>query len=213
MNHKSITVLLILLSIPCTAHSQVFGQFSTATIASEGEGGLFLAGGSDAFRTGIMGRFKLTPNSGLGLQLGYYREYGVNSTGVGVDYKRYIINIPPVIPIDISADASAGYLGSEDFGRYIFSIGALASGRFTLIEAAPVEPYCSLIYRYSHFSRKGSCAGYDTDWPCAEEKDKGYTRTLLRAGMKIFYRDDFQFLLEVEIDGGTVFGGGVNIIF
>ncbi|MBN1884523.1 MAG: hypothetical protein JW876_03230 [Candidatus Krumholzibacteriota bacterium] len=203
------------LLVPAAAGAQIFGTLTNAAIASDGEGGVFMLGGGDVFRTGVMARFRTTKNTDLGFQGGYDRIEGENSWGAAVDFKVYMIGGESTIPVDLALDGALGHLRSDDFTRNIFQLSLLASGILRASTAVSLEPYGSIGLRSSFFSKKGP-RGADGpgEWPRENDSVDNLTEALLRGGVRIHLSEEYQILAEFEIgEDSSCFGGGVNVVF
>lgn len=207
--------MLSVLLLPAAAGAQVFGTLTTASIAAEGEGGAFLLGGDDVFRTGVTARFRVSSHTDLGFQGGFDRIEGENSWGGGVDLKVYMIGGESTIPVDIALDGALGHLRSDDFARNIFQLSLLVSGILQASTAVSLEPYGSLGLRSSYFSTKGpEGSNGPRDWPRENDDVGNITDLLLRAGVKVHLSEEYQLMAEIEVgDDVTAFGGGINVIF
>ena len=206
---------LATLLLPMAAGAQLFGALTTASIAAEGEGGAFLLGGDDIFRTGVTARFRVSSHTDLGFQGGFDRLEGENSWGGGLDFKVYMIGGESTIPVDIALDGAIGHLRSDDFGRNIFQLSLLVSGILQASTAVSLEPYGSLGLRSSYFSTKGP-EGSDGpgDWPRENDDVGNITDTIIRGGVKVHLSEEYQLLAEFEVgDDAAAFGGGINVIF
>ena len=211
MNRYIPICLLLVLMVPDPAFTQTLGQLTTAAVASEGEGGIFLLAGNDAFRTGVMARFELGRESDLGMQLGFDKETGSNSFGGGLDFKFHLPVGIEEASIDFAIDASLGLLESDDFRRLFFGIGLMISGVVRSSDNIALEPYTSLTILTTH-----------RDWkidppPHAEhdfgDRDDTDTDAVFRGGVKVPLSDDYQLLVEVNINGKTTVGAALNVIF
>ncbi len=194
---------------PEAASAQTFGQFMTAVIASEGEGGFFVITGGDQFRTGAMARFQINRKSDFGIQAGFDRLDGLNSTGLGGDYKYYLLGEESTIPVDMAVGISFGHLRAEDRSRSIIGFAFLTSGTLTADTKIPVEPYAS-IGIYTTFLHNGDiCANAG---PSCHDDDRD-TEMILLGGTKIILSDEYQLLFEIKLDGKISFGAAINMVF
>lgn len=202
-------VLLTAITLACGANAQVFGQYTTATIASEGEGGLFTAVGKDQFGTGAMARFLINRKSDFGIKLGFNRLSGLNSIGISSDLKYYLLGEGSTMPVDMAIDISLGHFRAEDISRSVAGFALFVSGTLVADTEVPVEPYGS-IGLYTSFLHNGDlCEGLD---PTCSDNDTD-TEIIFHGGARIMISDEYQFLLEIKIDGRTTFGAAINIIF
>ena len=212
MKKLCFTAFIAGLVVPVAAIAQTFGQYTTAAIASEGEGGIFVRGGDEAVRTGIMARFELTNRSDLGLQIGFDREYRENSFGAGLDFKFYLISAVSDFPLDLAIDLSLGHLRSGNYSRNILGIGLLVSGELRSVSS--LEPYAFITVLNTYFPKKASChEEHPSQWPCSEDDWKSDTETVLRGGAKYALTEEYQLLAEVELGDEITFGAALNIIF
>ncbi len=189
--------------------AQTFGQYTTATVASEGEGGLFASVADEQFRTGAIARFMISGRSDLGFQLGFDRSGGRNSAGFGADLKYIVTGDDSSVPIDMALDLSLGHFRAESNGYSLVGFAFLISGTLIAETQVPVEPYGS-IGLYTSFLHNGDqCEGLGPE--C--DDDDTDTETMIHAGAKIRFSDEYQLLLEVRIDGRTSFGVAINVVF
>lgn len=208
-------VLVICLAIPTTTTAQLFGQYTTAAISSEGEGAIFANAGDDKFQTGATGRFLITSRVDFGVQFGYARECGVNSFGAGIDFKVYLLGQQSTVPVDLAIDGYYGHLRSSDYRRNLFGIGLLVSGVLQSSTEVFIEPYASFMIITTYFKRDCPCPERPhCFWP--EDNFDESTRDTdptLRGGVNIGLSDEHQLLIEVGIDGTFVVGAALNIVF
>ena len=200
--------------VAAPAHSQIFGQYTTAAIASLGEGAVFVAAGDARFRTGLATRFLITKRSDLGLQLGYARAEQVDNYGLSADYKFYIINEDPSTPLDLSADISLGWLGGSGYNRGIVTATFMVSGMIDPEARIRFEPYGSVGFIGQYFFGKGSCEEFRPGaWPCEDDDWSADSNLLLRGGSKIWFTDDYQLYVELDYDGKAALGAAINVVF
>jgi hypothetical protein len=212
-----IPVLLLIpmvITCPPAVHAQSFGQFTTAAVASEGEGGFFLLAGEEVIRAGVMARFLVTSRSDIGFQIGYDRECGENSIGAGADFKFYLISSTSNIPVDLAAGLSFGHFRSGDYNRNLLGLTIMASGIVRAETDVPIEPYASLTLQTTYFVQRPSCGGERGEcWPCYEDDWDSDTDTVVRAGVNVSLTHDYQVFAEISINSTTLFGAGFNVIF
>jgi hypothetical protein len=214
MRRLLVTAFAITLLLPAVAGAQVFGQFTTAAISSEVEGGVFISVGEDAFRTGGMIRFEINRRSDFGIQLGFDRFRGVNSAGAGIDLKLYLLNPDSSIPVDIAIDGRLGHLRSTDVNRNIFGIGIITSGVLQASTSFTIEPFASLTLRSTYFSKKTAAAeAGTTGWPSDKDDWNSVTDTIVRAGAMIGLTNEYQIHVEVELNDETVMAVAFNVVF
>jgi hypothetical protein len=215
MKAIAIGLMLVLAALPTAVAAQVFGQYTTAAISSEGEGGVFANAGEDRFQTGIVARFLLTRQMDFGVQLGLDRECGVSSFGGSLDLKVYILGEQSEIPIDLAVGGSYGHLRSSDYRRHVFAFGLLASGVVQSSTSVAIEPYGfgGLVTEY--FERNCPCTGPgDCFWPGDPGEAKAReTKARLRGGVKVTFTDEYQLLVEASVDRKFMVGAAFNIIF
>ena len=204
-----LVVILTAITLACEARSQEFGQYTTATIASEGEGGIFTSAGKDQFGTGVMARFLINQKSDLGIKLGFNRSSGLNSVGIGSDLKYYLLGEGSAMPVDMALDISLAHFRAENISHTTAGFALFVSGTLIADTEVPVEPYGS-IGIYTSFLHNGDlCEGLD---PTCTDEDTD-TEMIFHGGARIMISDEYQFLLEIKIDGMTTFGAAINIIF
>ncbi len=202
-------VILATVFIPLDAVSEEFGLYTTATVASEGEGGIFASAGKELFGTGVLSRFLVNRKSDLGIKLGFFRSDGDNSIGLGSDLKFYLFAENSEMPVDMAIDISLAHYRSEDFNHTTAGVAMLVSGTLIADTAVPLEPYGS-IGIYTSFLHNGNmCEGLG---PSCTDDDTD-TDMVFIGGAKAILSGEYQFLAEVRIDGDTTFGAAINIIF
>ncbi len=203
-----------LICLPAAAGAQVFGSFTSAAIASEGEGGIFVMSGSNTFRAGVMSRYLITRRTDVGIQLGLDQRCEKNTYGGSLDLKLYIIGSESTIPLDLSVTGSVAHLRSDSYARNIFGIGFIVSGLLRSSGELRFEPYASINLMNTHFGKRPLCGTAPRKcWPCREDDWNTDTDTVLRAGFKLPVTNDMQLLAEVELNDDTAFGAALNIIF
>ena len=213
MRSAVIFTLLAILAVPWSLNAQTMVTMTTAAISAEGEGGLFMIAGSDVVRAGVLSRFLLSTNVDMGLQAAFDRYEEKGFVGFGVDFKFHIPSMASTAPIDIALDAGAGILEASDRRRIFLAPGILVSGRVETSGRNRLEPYMGL---YALFTRrtwkiKNCDAEYGPGCQSWEEPFRG--EAMLRAGMRLPLREDFQILVEMNVNGEIMFGAGVNLIF
>ena len=200
--------------IPAAAHSQIFGQYTTAAISPLGEGAVFVSGGDGRFRTGIATRFLITGRSDLGLQFGYARTEEIDNYGLGADYKFYIIDEDPSKAIDLSADISLGWLGGSGYSRGIITASFMVSGMIDPEMKIRFEPYGSVGFIGQYFFGAGSCNELRPGgWPCEDTGDSADSNLLLRGGTKIWLTDEYHIFAELDYNGKAALAVAFNVVF
>lgn len=211
---KMLPAFCLLTAAPGGAVAQSFGQFTTAAVAAEGEGGVFFLAGDEAIRTGAMARFLITRRSDIGIQAGYDRECGENSIGAGADLKFYLISSTSDFPVDLAADLSFGHFRSGNYGRNLLGVSLLASGILRSNAEVPIEPYASLTILTTYFGKRPSCGGNRGEcWPCKEDDWSSDTDTVARAGVCVHITDEYQAFAEFSLGDTALFGVGFNLVF
>lgn len=206
------SVLLVL--VPDSGKAQAFGQFTPASISSEGEGGLFLLAGNDAFRTGAMTRFSINGRSDFGIHLGIEKCSEQTSKGLGGDLKILFYRRTDAFPIDVAGDASIIHLRSDEIRSLVIGGHLLMSSRFEGVLLVPFEPYLSVNLLFTDFSPREAKV-YLPMSCCNPGEDQGKTRfdTGIRLGARFFLGRDIQAIMETDISRRTFIGGGINFIF
>lgn len=194
------------------AGAQTLGTYSTAAIASDGEGGVFMSGGKDQFRTGLFSRFRMSARADIGFQGGFDRLKGTNAWGAGADVKIYVVGEGSTLPLDLALDMSLGHLRSEHTGMTILGIGVLASGRLQADTRFPVDPYASLGLYNTFFHRENECGSTVPPDFCGDNSNSD-TEVVVRAGAKLYLDSERQILAEIKLDGSFSIGAAFNIVF
>jgi len=215
---------LLIFSIPVRVNSQILAQFTTSRISSEGEGGIFVLGGNNSFRTGIALRFLINRVSDLGFQIGV-ESYNQNKLfGGGMDVKLLLVKATDNFPLDISIDISGGYLKNSETNKTTFSGALMMSTEVPDKLAIPFEPYISIgtylnlirSARTKYFFQKNGFYTESSDCiGCSYSTSRNYKTTgaYFRAGVMFHVTHDTQFIIEANINGATFIGGGINLIF
>lgn len=214
-NARTVAVLMALFilaagSFPSGSRAQSMGQFTSASIAPDGEGGPFMSAGKDRFRTGIFSRFRLGSRSDLGFQGGFDRVAGVNSYGGGADFKLYLLDTASTLPVDLAAMVSIGHFRTGGSGWTVAGISVLASGMLVADTEVPIEPYASFGFYTTFLPGLDDC---DTASPLCGDSGSNDTDSLIRGGLKVWFSDEYQLVAEVGINGNTTFGAGINVVF
>ncbi len=213
MRSAVIFSLLVILAVPCSLSAQTMVTMTTAAISTEGEGGLFMIAGNDVTRAGVLSRFLLSKNVDLGLQLAFDRYEEKSFLGFGVDFKFHIPSVTSSAPIDIAIDAGAGILESSDRRRIFLAPGIIVSGRVETSGGNRFEPYMGLYALFTRRTWKIQDCDAEYGWGCQAWEKSFYTEAMLRAGVMIPLQEDFQILVEMNVNGEIMFGAGLNVIF
>lgn len=214
MKRLFVTATVIAFLIPSAAGAQVFGQYTTAALSSEVEGGAFIAAGEDAFRTGVTIRFAINRRSDMGIQLGFDRFRGQNAAGGGIDFKLYLVNPDSPLPVDIAIDGHLGHLRSDYYNRNLFGIALITSGVLQASTSVMIEPFASITLRSTYFSKKPSqVENRPAGWPVSNDDWNSVTDTIFRAGAIIGLTDEYQVHIEIELNDETMVGAAFNVIF
>ena len=214
MKRLLVAAAAIVFLLPTAAGAQVFGQFTTAAVSSEVEGGIFIAAGGDAFRAGAQMRFSINRRSDFGIQLGFDRFRGQNSIGAGIDYKLYLLNPESPLPVDIALDGHLGHLRSDHYNRNLFGIGIITSGVLQASTSVMIEPFASITLRSTYFSKKTSHPEKrPPGWPAADDDWSSVTDTIYRAGAIIGLTKEYQIHVEIELNDETMVGAAFNAAF
>jgi hypothetical protein len=211
---RAALVAAAVIAVATGAGAQTFGQFTTAAISPPGEGAFFLTGGSGQARAGIAARFEFSEHGDAGLQFGYDRAENVDSYGIGVDYKRYLISSEGTVPIDLAGDLSYGFLSGSGFSRSLFGMSVIISGVVPAEIPIGFEPYGSIGFIGTWFHHRGACdIRRPGSWPCRADDASTDSGLLLRGGVKIRLNDEFQVYVEVKYDDTASLGMAMNVVF
>lgn len=207
------TILLIALAIlaaPFAARTQTLATMTTGAVASEGEGGFFMLAGTDVSRFGLNSRFALAANLDMGIQLAFDRLDERSFFGGGIDVKYCLPIDDTDLPIHVAIDAGFGILESNDWRRFLLEAGFIVSGVIQSSNRNILEPYAGIYVMTTYRDWKDECGADDRGcWDGARSD----TDAVLRGGMRVHLTDDFQILAELNVNGETMFGAGVNLIF
>ena len=203
-------LILALLGSPFAARAQTLATMTTGEVSSDGEGGLFMLAGTDVSRFGLNTRFALTTELDMGIQLAFDRLDERSFYGGGVDFKYCLPIESPDIPIRATLDAGIGDLESSEIRRFFLQMGCIISGVVESADRRILEPYAGIYVMTTRRSWKDDCdAGERGCW----EGTRSDTDAVLRGGLRAHITEDFQVLVELNVNGETMFGAGVNLIF
>lgn len=210
MKSYIVLVTLACMILPAAAGSQTFATMTTGAVSSDGEGGIFMLAGTDVSRFGLHSRFALTANLDMGIQLVLDRLDERSFYGGGIDFKYRLPVTDPDLPLDIALDVGLGDLESSEIGRLFLGIGCIVSGSVESSDRTILEPYGGIYVMTTRMGWKDDCAPDDRGcW----EGTRSDTDAVLRGGLRIRLTDEFQVLAELNVNGKTMFGAGVNIVF
>ncbi|HER44229.1 MAG TPA: hypothetical protein ENO08_07210 [Candidatus Eisenbacteria bacterium] len=209
---KAITLAMTLavLALPAAAGSQTLATMTTGAVSSDGEGGLFVLAGTDVSRFGLHSRFALAADLDMGMQLAFDRLDERSFFGGGIDVKYRLPFAAADLPIDIALDAGVGILESDEIRRLFLEMGCIVSGVVQSSDRRILEPYAGVYVMTARRDWKDDC-GLD-DRMCWEGT-RSDTDAVLRGGLRVHVTDDFRVLVEMNVNGKTMFGAGVNLVF
>jgi hypothetical protein len=203
-------IVLIVLGAHPAARAQTLATLTTGSVASEGEGGLFVLAGTNVSRFGLTSRFALSMNVDIGIQIAFDRYSETSFFGGGLDLKYELPIDTADLPIHVAFDAGIGDLESSDRRRFFLEAGCIVSGLVQSSDRTILEPYAGIYVLTTRLSWKKECAPYTGGcW----EGTKSETDAVLRGGVRVPLSEDFQILVEMNVNGETMFGAGVNLIF
>lgn len=202
--------MLVILAVPFTARTQTLATMTTAEIAGDGEGGFFMLAGSDVTRIGLNTRFALVANMDIGVQLAFDRMEERSFFGGGIDLKYCLPIDRSELPIYAALDVGLGDLESSEIRRFFLQMGFIVSGVVESANRRILEPYMGIYVMTTRRNWKDDC-GVD-DRGCWEGT-RSDTDAVLRGGLCAHLTEDFQILVELNVNGETMFGAGVNLIF
>ena len=201
---------LAIMTAPFAARTQTLATMTTGAVASDGEGGIFVLAGTDVSRYGINMRFAIDEYFDMGIQLAFDRLDARSFFGGGIDVKYHLPIETSDLPIHVALDAGIGDLESNDWRRIFLEAGFIVSGVIQSANRDVFEPYAGIYVMTTRGDWKGACdAGDSGCWDGARSD----TDAVLRGGLRAHVTDDFQILVELNVNGDTMFGAGVNLIF
>lgn len=206
-------ILLLTLAIlvtPFAARTQTLATMTTAKVASDGEGGFFMLAGTDVTRVGLNSRFALSESFDMGLQLVFDRLDETSFFGGGIDFKYCLPIDRSDLPIHAALDFGIGDLEAKDWRRIFLEAGFIVSGAIQSSNRDIFEPYAGIYVMTTRRDWKGSC---EVDDRGCWEGARSDTDAVLRGGLSAHVTEDFQILVELNVNGTTMFGVGVNLIF
>lgn len=203
-------IALAVLAAPFHARTQTLATMTTGAVSSDGEGGIFMLAGNDVTRFGINSRFALTLDLDMGIQLAFDRLDERSFYGGGIDVKYHIPVENSGLPIDIAIDAGLGDLESSEIRRLFLQMGCIISGVVESSDRRILEPYAGIYVMTTRRDWKDDCG---VDGRGCWDGTKSDTDAVLRTGMRVSITEDFQVLAELNVNGETLFGAGVNLIF
>jgi hypothetical protein len=210
MKAKILLITLVILATPFSARTQTLATMTTGAIASDGEGGLFMLAGTDVTRFGLNSRFALAADFDMGLQLVFDRLDERSFFGGGIDVKYRLPIKTSDLPIDVALDAGFGDLESSEIRRLFLEMGCIISGVVESSNRRILEPYVGIYVMTTRRDWKDDCG--ENDHGCWEGT-RSDTDAVLRGGIRANLTDDFQIIVELNVNGKTMFGAGVNLIF
>ena len=210
MKASYLIIALAILAAPFNARTQTLATMTTGAVASDGEGGFFMLAGNDVTRFGLNARFALTVDLDMGIQIAFDRIDERSFFGGGIDAKYHLPIENSDLPIDIAIVAGLGDLESSEIRRFLLQMGCIVSGVVESSNRRILEPYAGLYVMTTRRDWKDDCG--DRDRGCWDGT-KSDTDAVLRAGMRVNITEDFQILAELNVNGETMFGAGVNLIF
>ena len=210
MKATTLVIILALLSVPVPAGAQTLATMTTGAVSSDGEGGLFVLAGTDVSRFGLHSRFALMTAIDMGIQLAFDRLDERSFYGAGIDFKYRLPLATADLPVHVALDAGAGDLESSEIRRLFIEMGCIVSGVVRSSNRDILEPYAGIYIMTTRRDWKKDCATGDRGcW----EGTRSDTDAVLRLGLRAHLTDDFQVLGELHVNGKTMFGAGVNLVF
>ncbi len=210
MKAAVLIMALAILAAPFHARAQTLATMTTGAVSSDGEGGFFMLAGNDVTRIGLNSRFALAAALDVGIQLAFDRLDERSFFGGGIDVKYRLPIENPDIPIDVALDAGIGDLESSEIRRLFLEMGCIVSGAVESSDRRILEPYAGIYVMTTRRDWKDDCG---VDERGCWNGTRSDTDAVLRGGMRVNLRDDFQILIELNINGKTMFGAGLNLIF
>jgi len=209
---KAIMVLITVaaLALPAAAVPQTLATMTTGAVSSDGEGGVFMLAGTEVTRFGIHSRFALATEIDLGIQLAFDRSDERSFFGGGVDVKYRLPVTRADLPIDIALDAGLGDLESSEIRRFHLELGCIVSGVVESSKRRILEPYAGIYVMTTRRDWKDDCGEDERGCWNGTRSD---TDVVLRGGLRTHITEDFQILVELNVNGNTMFGAGVNLVF
>lgn len=211
-----IAVAAVLAVCAAPAGAQTFGQFTTAAVSPLGEGNVFFSAGDERLDIGVTGRFQLNERSDFGVQTAYSRAEEIDSWGLGIDYKSYLIRGGSTVPVDLAGDLSYGFIRGGGFARSVFILSVMSSGMIVTGEGIDFEPYGSVGFMGQWFHDKARCGRGDSvpdSWPCEADDWETDSGLILRGGVKTWLSEEIQFCVELEYYEEVTAGGAFNVVF
>lgn len=172
-NHLIVaTALAVVVLGTGAANAQVFYQYPAAPVVTDAQpaaGALFGVGENSLLRFLGFGRFNISPNFDLGLELVVDNmEVFTDSEwrlGLGADVKYSIRPTSTELPFDLSALAGFGFESGGDFTNYDFPIAGVISHSLSLKNGRAVVPFGGVyvIVWHGSYSPAGVGDYSDTD--------------------------------------------------
>lgn len=196
------TLLLPAVFAP-SASAQVFYAYPGAPVVSDTQPavGPFIAIGDDLFRLSGFGRFNVSSQMDLGLELVFDLIDDDWFAGAGADLKYAIIPAGYEMPFDLSLNAGIGFTAGNDITNILAPIGGIVSRPLELANGKKLTPYGGVYLLIEHFSID---TGRDDD------RSKTDTDVELRAGMSLELMDAADIFTAVHIGSGNKFYAGLN---
>jgi hypothetical protein len=210
MKATILLIALVILAAPFSARAQTLATMTTGAVASDGEGGLFMLAGTDVTRYGLNSRFALTVDFDMGIQIVFDRLDERSFFGGGIDVKYRLPIETSDLPIDVALDAGLGDLESSEIRRLFLEMGCIISGVVESSNRRILEPYAGIYVMTTRRDWKDDCGEDDRGCWNGTRSD---TDAVLRGGMRAHITNDFQIIVELNVNGKTMFGAGLNLIF
>lgn len=188
---------------PSNADAQVFYAYPGAPVVSDEQPaiGPFIAIGDDLFRLAGYGRFNVTNQMDMGLELVFDLINDDWFAGAGGDLKYSIIPVDREMPFDLSLNAGIGFTSGNDITMILAPIGAVVSRPVKLSDGNVLTPYGGVYVLIEHVSIDAGPFGdvSDTD-----------TDVELRAGVSLELMNNLDVFTALHIGSGNKFYVGLN---
>lgn len=188
---------------PMNADAQVFYAYPGAPVVSDEQPALgpFIAIGDDLFRLAGYGRFNVTDQMDMGLELVFDLIDDDWFAGAGVDLKYSIIPVDREMPFDLSLNGGIGFTSGNDITMILAPVGGVISRPLKLSNGNVLTPYGGVYVLIEHISIDAGPFGdfSDTD-----------TDVELRAGVSLRLAEMIDIFTALHIGSGNKFYTGLN---
>ena len=201
-----VLALILLGTMFSNASAQVFYMYPGAPVVPDSAPalGTCLGIGDDMLRINGYGRFNISKNMDMGLELVFDRASKKWRAGAGADLKYAIIpnSEEYVMPFDLAVNGGFGLTSGNDVTFWQIPVGAVISRTFDINEGSTVTPYGGLYVLILHTSVDLGSAGTSSNTDTDVE---------LRMGAAVGITENLNIHATLHVGSGTIFYLGLNL--